>query len=261
VEALDLPSEPEEPGRAEHIGDRGAARPKARDVPDPDERRRLYEATRAHVSAETRDEAGPGRPRDGSYWDEAPRFLGRAEGYRTRWPTERQPAPDRSADPPGSFRSRGGFYLSPERHAEAVAAIGRVREAEPAISADMRTVEQENRHGGRLEGFEHRLKGDDRLKEKVAAVLKVEPRMPVTEAVREVPDGIRYTYCFPPENYVGGHNDLKEQLESRGYEMYYSKTRGPIPSTRGSTRAGSRRTGSGSRCSSTHWRASTPSIT
>jgi hypothetical protein len=87
----------------------------------------------------------------------------------------------------------------------------------------MRTVEQENRHGGRLEGFEHRRKDDDRLKEKIAAVLKVEPRMPVTETIREVPDGIRYTCCFQPENYAGGHNDIRERLEGRGYEMYYSK--------------------------------------
>ena len=43
MEALDLPSKPEEPGRAEHTGDRGAARPKARDLPDPDERGRLYD--------------------------------------------------------------------------------------------------------------------------------------------------------------------------------------------------------------------------
>ena len=232
MEALDLPSEPEEPGRAEHIRDRGAARPKARDLPDPDERGRLYEAMRAHVSAETRDEAGPGRS-SGSYWDEAPGFLDRAEGYRTHWPADRPTVPDRSADPPGSFRSRGGFYLSPERHAEAVAAIGRVREAEPAISADMRTVEQENRHGGRLEGFEHRLKGDDRLKEKVAEKLEAEPRMPVAEAVREVADAVRFTCCFQPENYASGHNENRERLESRGYEMYYSKNSWTDPEYKG----------------------------
>ena len=224
MEALDLPSKPEEPGRAEHTGDRGAARPKARDLPDPDERGRLYEAMRAHVSAETRDEAGPGRPRDGSYWDEAPGFLDRAEGYRTRWPAERQPAPDRSADPPGSFRSHGGFYLSPERHAEAVAAIGRVREAESAISADMRTVEQENRHGGRLEGFEHRLKGNDRLKEKVAEGLAtIGPDARPEEILQQVPDAIRYTFCLRTETYSKGYYAIKERLESLGYEMYQSK--------------------------------------
>ena len=135
---MDLPSEPEEPDRADHVRDRGADRPKARDVPDPDERGRAYETTRAHVSAEAADENRPIRPAEGSYWHEAPGFLDQAADYRKRWTAERQPISDRSADPPGSFRSHGGSYLNPERHAEAVTALDRVREAEPAISADMR---------------------------------------------------------------------------------------------------------------------------
>jgi hypothetical protein len=53
VGTLDLPSEPEEPARTERGCDRGANRPKTRNVPDPDERGRAYEAIRAHVSAET----------------------------------------------------------------------------------------------------------------------------------------------------------------------------------------------------------------
>ena len=221
--ALDLPSEPEEPDRADHVRDRGADRPKARDVPDPGERGRAYEAMRAHVSAEAGEEARPVRPAEGSYWHEVPGFLDQAADHRKRGSADRQPAPDRSADPPGSFRSHGGSYLNPERHTEAVTTLDRVREAEPAISADMRTFEQENRHGGWLEGFEHRVKGDDRLKEKVAEKLAAEPRMPVAEALREVADAIRFTFCFQPESYAKGHYEIKEQLESRGYQMYYSK--------------------------------------
>jgi hypothetical protein len=188
--ALDLPSEPDEPDRAEHVRDREADRPKARDLPDPDERGRVYEATRAHVSAETREEASPGRPRGRNYWDEAPGLLERAADYLRRWPAERQATPDRSADPPGSFRSDGGFYLNPERHAEAVAAIDRVRKAEPGISADMQAVERENGHGGWLEGLKFRLKGDDRLKEKVAERLEGEPDKASAEILRNVPDAI-----------------------------------------------------------------------
>jgi hypothetical protein len=223
VGALDLPSEPEEPDRTDHARDRGADRPKARDVSDPDARRHAYEATRAHVSAEAADEARPVRPAEGSYWHQAPGFVDQAAACLKRWPADRQRAPDRSAGPPGSFRSDGGSYLTPDRHAEAVRTIGRVREAEPAISADMRTIEQENRYGGWLEGFDHRIKGDDRLKEKVAEKLEAEPRLPVVEALREVADAIRYTFCFQPENYARGQYQIKEQLESRGYEMCYSK--------------------------------------
>ena len=231
--ALDLPSEPEEPDRADHVRDRGADQPKARDVPGPDERGRAYEATRAHVSAEAGEEARPVRPAEGSYWPEVPGFLDQAADHRKRGSADRQPAPDRSADPPGSFRSYGGSYLNPERHTEAVTTLDRVREAEPAISADMRTVEQENRHGGWLEGFEHRVKGDDRLKEKVAEQLKAEPRMTAGEVLSEVPDAIRYTFCLEPGRYARGYYGIVEQLANRGYEMYLSKNSWTDPEYKG----------------------------
>jgi hypothetical protein len=137
---------------------------------------------------------------------------------------ERQPAPDRSADPPGSYRSRGGSYLNPEWHAEADETIKRVREAEPAVSADMRTIERENAHQGWLEGFGCRLKGDDRLKEKVAEGLgTIGPDARPDEILDQIPDAIRYTFCIRSETYVQGYYDIKERLESLGYDMYQSK--------------------------------------
>jgi hypothetical protein len=52
---LDLPDEPEHPERASVDGaDRST--PKRRELPDPDERGRIYEAMRAHASAETAGE-------------------------------------------------------------------------------------------------------------------------------------------------------------------------------------------------------------
>ena len=168
--SIDLPSEPEGSGRPEQAG-AGGDRPwpgsRPRELPDPDERGRLYEATRAHAEA-TRAHAEaeaterpeqvpePGQSRDGTgqrgYWDEVPRFGRMWADHVGRWPAERQPAAaDGSADPPGSHRSDGGFYLSPERHAEAVDAIGQVRKAEAPISAGTRTAEQENTSGGWLE--------------------------------------------------------------------------------------------------------------
>jgi hypothetical protein len=225
--ALDLPAEPGEPGRAERADNGGADRLRPRQMPDPDERQRVYDATRAHVSAETAEEASPGRRLDGPetrrYWDEVPRFLRWSADHQERRPADRQPAADRPADAPGSYRSLGGFYLSPERHAEAVAAIGRVRDTEPGISADMQRVEQENRSGGWLEGFNKRLKGDDRFKEKVASQLAVESDKPLPEVLRKIPDAIRYTFCFESGNYTEGYYDIKERLEGYGYQMYESR--------------------------------------
>ena len=174
---MDLPSEPEESGRPEQAS-AGAERlsPKSRELPDPDERGRVYEATRAHAEARAAE-----RPEEvsepGRYWNEVPRFRRMWADHEGRWPKDQQAAAttDGTIDPPGSRRSKGGFDLSPERQAETTDAVGRVRKAEPPISADTRTAERENTSGGWLEGFDRRLKGDDRLKEKVAEQLKAEP--------------------------------------------------------------------------------------
>lgn len=228
----DLPDQPDDPGRAERARDASADRLRNREMPDPDERGRVYEAMRAHVSAEAAEEASPGQRPDGtdqrSHPDEAPRFLEVGADLERRWPAEQRPAEqrpavDRSADPPGSYRSDGGFYLSPERHADTITAIGRVREAEPGISAYVLATEQENKYAGWLEGFDFRLKGEDRLKEKVAERLEGEPDKTSTEILSKVPDAIRYTFCLQPETYTRGYYDLKERLESRGCQMYESR--------------------------------------
>jgi hypothetical protein len=53
---LDLPDEPERPERAS-TGGADRLTPKRRELPDPDERGRAYEAMRAHASAETAGES------------------------------------------------------------------------------------------------------------------------------------------------------------------------------------------------------------
>jgi hypothetical protein len=228
VRALDLPSEPEEPSRTERRDEGGPDRRKAREIPDPDERGRVYDAISDHVSAETWEVAEPARRPERTdkpgYWDSVPEFGGRWADHEKRWPETRQPAVDRSDDPPASYRSGGGFYLSPERHAEVVAAISRVRNVEPAMSADVQRVEQDNRHGGWLAGFGNRLKGDGRLKEKVAEGLQtIGPDAKPEEILQQVPDAIRYTFCLRPETYSRGYYDIKDRLESLGYESYESR--------------------------------------
>jgi hypothetical protein len=221
---MDLPSEPGESGRPGQPS-AGVERlsPKSREPPDPDERGRVYEATRAHAEAEAAErlEEVSG---SGTYWNEVPRFRRMWADHEGRWPKDRQAAAttDGAIDSPGSHRSQSGFDLSPDRRAETADAIGRVRKAEASISADTRTAEQENTSGGWLEGFEFRLKGDGRLKEKVAEQLKAEPEKTSGEALRKIPDAIRYTFCFQPENYVRGYYDIRARLESYGHEIYLS---------------------------------------
>ena len=212
---MDLPDQPDVPSRPEHARDASAAWPQRREMPDPDERGRAYEATRAHASADATEQ--------GNYWDKVPGFRQTWADHERRWP-ERQsaPEPDRPADPAGTYRSRGGFKLSPERHAETIGAIGRLREVEPSISADMQAVEKENTCGGWLAGFDRRIKGDGRLKEKVAEQAAAEPDQSSSAILRKVPDALRFTCCFEPDNYVRGYYDIKTRLEDAGHEMYQS---------------------------------------
>ena len=52
--SVDLPDQSDEPSRAERARDASAARSQMREMPDPDERGRAYEATRVHASADER---------------------------------------------------------------------------------------------------------------------------------------------------------------------------------------------------------------
>jgi hypothetical protein len=156
-----------------------------------------------------------------SYWAKVPGFLRAREEHRQRWPADGRPASaDGSADPPKSDRGEEGFG---ERRTEITDAISDVRKAEPGLSADAQRVGRENACGGWLEGFDRRLKDENRLMEKVAEVVRFEPSITGREALREVPDVIRYTFCLQPEQYKSGYYDIKARLERCDYEMYYSK--------------------------------------
>jgi hypothetical protein len=194
VELVSELEEPDRPGQPASARD-GNRRP---ELPDPDERSRLYDLTCAHVDAE--------QP---SYAAEVPRFQQMWADHLHRWPADHQP--------------RTPLQLSPDRDAEATAAIARVREAEPAITADVLKVEQQNTCAARLEGIDHRLKGEPRLKEKVAEQLEATPEKTTAEVLRQIPDAIRFTFCLQTDAYARGYYAIKQQLERCGHEMYLGR--------------------------------------
>jgi hypothetical protein len=158
------------------------------------------------------------------YWREVPRFFRAWADHVRRWPAEKVAATaDRSRDPAGSWRGDGNQYLNPERHLQANDVIADVRQAEKNLTRQITATEQENTRGGWLEGMKFRLKGEDRLKEKIANELGITPAMKPEEAIRKLHDAIRYTFCFEPTNYSGGYWDVNQRLETRGYKMVYSK--------------------------------------
>jgi hypothetical protein len=140
-------------------------------------------------------------------WDAAALELREAwESHEARWSL-----PDDSSLP----RRR----LEPEANAEVERGCGRIREVgENVITPAMRAIEAED-PGRHLIGLDHRLKGEDRIKEKVADAVRYRGRTP-EEALGTIKDAIRFTLGYSEERYVNGVRADCERLQSQGFEPF-----------------------------------------
>ena len=87
--------------------------------------------------------------------------------YQRKWPPAERPSTDRSNDPSDSWRGDRGRTLDSADNSRVEAECDRIaKREEERISPALRAVESQDpdRH---LVGFQHRLKGRDRIKEKV----------------------------------------------------------------------------------------------
>jgi hypothetical protein len=84
------------------------------------------------------------------------------------------------------------------------------------VTPAMRRIEAEDpeRH---LAGLEHRLKGKERLAEKVRDAMTERGRT-VGQAFASVKDAIRYTFCYADEQYVSGLERDCARIKSAGFE-------------------------------------------
>lgn len=158
-----------------------------------------------------------------SYWTEVPRFFAIWQRLADRWPWKQQ-----------SDAHDAASSMRPEQRTATLDAVEKVPEREPPISENIKRIEAENAGGGWLEGYEFRLKGQDRLVEKVAETLETSaPDAVPDEIVEQIPDAIRYTFCLESKNYSSGYWDIRERFEACGYEMYYSKNSWADPEYKG----------------------------
>ena len=142
--------------------------------------------------------------------------------YERKWPPDERPPADSSADPPGSWRADGDRFLPAETNKRVDAECDRVADRErDRISPAMRAVESQDpdRH---LTGFDHRLKGRDRIKEKAAERIEEKNRTP-KEAISLIPDAIRYTFQYKESRYTQGVMDDIARLKERGFELVKRK--------------------------------------
>jgi hypothetical protein len=188
------------------------------DDPESGEARGFMEPESARISSGGADAIKQ------NYWSEVPRFLRAWADHVRRWPAERVAViVDRTRDPAGSWRGDGNQYLDPDQHAQTSGVIADVGRSEKKLTEHLGEAERENVYGGWLEGLGCRLKGEERLKQKIAESLRIAPARTSEEVIREIPDVIRYTFCFESGSYTEGYRDITDRIELNGYRMIYSK--------------------------------------
>ena len=150
-------------------------------------------------------------------WDEAvPQLRGIWEKIKDKYCyTERSVSVAQPAD--GSWRGESGRKLDSAQNSEVDRGYERIREVgERTILPGLLAVEAEDptRH---LAGFDHRFKGLDRLKEKVADEVRSTPGITPPQALAVVPDAVRCTYQYDEAAYTDNVRKDVERLEARGF--------------------------------------------
>ena len=138
--------------------------------------------------------------------------------YQRKWPPAERPVVDRSKDPPGSWRVDTNRVLGVADNSRVDAECDRIaKREEDKISPALRAIESQD-PDRRLVGFEHRLKGHDRIKEKIYDRIKLLKHSP-EEAVSLVPDTIRYTFQYRESRYTRGVLIDIERLKGEGFKL------------------------------------------
>jgi hypothetical protein len=154
---------------------------------------------------------------DRDSWSEAlPSLRAAWEEHEERYPERERATPLTHTD--GSWSSGETRRLTPGQNAEATKACADIHdEGERAVLPLLRQIEAADPNR-RLAGVEHMLKGEDRLKEKIADALRARPELTATQALSIVPDPVRFTYEYSPDRYADGVLADVERLKGIGLE-------------------------------------------
>jgi len=223
VDRPDPADDPDEPGHRRPPDDPRA--PDASPSPplDQTDRAALHRASRAQV--ERIYAASHGSARDGTCGAtaDADANCGAWAEARAAWKHHQDRYPERErvtpqTHPDGSWSSGEARRLTPEQNTEATKACADIHdEGERVALPALRHIEAADPNRC-LVGLEHMLKGEDRLKEKIADALRARPGLTATQALRIVPDPVRATFMYGPGRYADGVLADVERLEEIGLE-------------------------------------------
>jgi hypothetical protein len=150
-------------------------------------------------------------------WAEAaPQLRASWENHKTRYPEQNRVTPRTTPD--GSWAAGDHRRLTPEQNAEATKACADLAdECRRDILPALKRVESAD-PDRRLAGLEHMLKGENRLKEKIADFMQ-SPDATVRDALGFVPDAVRFTFTHSPQRYADGVPTDIERLKVEGFEL------------------------------------------
>jgi hypothetical protein len=135
---------------------------------------------------------------------------------------EKYPGRGRAAprtQPDGAWVADGNRRLNPEQHSEACKACKDVSdEGKQVILPAMQRIEAAD-PDRKLAGLEHMLKGEDRLKEKIADAMQARPELTVVQALAIVPDPVRFTLSYNTERYANSVLADIDRFKAEGFEL------------------------------------------
>jgi hypothetical protein len=152
----------------------------------------------------------------GGWAEEAPELLASWRTLKEKYGYEERPEPTAQADG-GSWRGKGGRTLDATRNTEVDRGYARIREVgENVIGPAILRVAAEDPTRA-LAGFDRRIKGADRLKEKVADEMRSTPGITSAQALGAIADVVRFTFTYGESAYTAGVRKDVERLEAAGF--------------------------------------------
>jgi hypothetical protein len=202
----------------------GIDRPDDGDTPDGGPARGPDREPLRDAQARIAEHAGHRATVEGVYAAAREAWTDAVPGLRSAWQKHEEKYPERERAAPrthadGSWAAGPDRGLDPEQNAEATKACTETRdEGKAAIFPAMRRVEAADPER-RLAGLEHMLKGEDRLKEKIADELLAKSQMTVRQALSTIADPVRFTFSYSTDRYADGVRIDVERLKAEGFEL------------------------------------------